>query len=110
MKTIKCLSIKQPFAEWILQGIKVREHRSYPIKFRGIIVIHSSMKPDTEFMKKYGISPEGFKNGHLLGIARITEQIQYGPGDYAWLINPICFLKTPIFYKGKLGLWDLDIE
>lgn len=107
---IKCLSIKQPFANWILEGIKLRELRTYPIKHRGVLAIHSSMKPDYDFMKQYGIAPDKFKNGFILGLARITGQIQHAPGDYSWLIEPVCVFENPIQYKGSLGLWDLNFE
>lgn len=44
----------------------------------------------------------------------LTEQElafgNYSPGRYGWLLSdPVCF-ETPIPVKGKLSLWDYDIE
>lgn len=42
---MKALSIKQPWASLIAQGIKDIENRTWKTKFRGRIFIHASAKP-----------------------------------------------------------------
>lgn len=39
---MKALSIKQPYASLIAEGVKDIENRTYPTKFRGTILIHAS--------------------------------------------------------------------
>ena len=49
---MKALSIKQPFAELILQERKKIEIRKWNTDFRGEFLIHSSKKSDEKAMKK----------------------------------------------------------
>lgn len=52
----RAISIKQPFVEEILQGLKVYEYRSRPTKIRGRVYLYASLKPredgDWERIKK----------------------------------------------------------
>ena len=40
----RAISIRQPYAEEILRGLKVREYRSVPTNIRGRVYIHASLK------------------------------------------------------------------
>lgn len=43
----------------------------------------------------------------------ITAQVPFGdftPGRYAWLLTDVTPLADPVPAKGRLGLWDLDLE
>lgn len=44
-KGMKTLTVKQPWASLIVHGIKDIENRTWPTKFRGRILIHSSANP-----------------------------------------------------------------
>ncbi len=46
MSYMKVLSIKQPFAELIIQGRKKIELRKWNTKFRGDFLIYASKNPD----------------------------------------------------------------
>ena len=107
---MKCLSVKQPFADWILQGIKPRELRIYPLKYQGPLLIHSSKIPDVEFMKQYGIDSLRFRNGCILGMVISKGSIQYAPGSYAWIMESLRIFNPFIPHKGKLGLYDIEME
>lgn len=48
---MKALSIKQPWAEMILQGLKTIEVRCWKTEFRGDLLICSSAKPDESLVK-----------------------------------------------------------
>lgn len=48
--TMKALSIKQPWAEMILQGLKKIEVRSWRTDYRGDLLICSSAKPDESLL------------------------------------------------------------
>ena len=69
----------------------------------GVAYIYLFKKPDVDFMKTYGISPDNFPNGFLLGIAKITGQIKYGDKDFAWLVESIKVFEKPIEYKVASG-------
>lgn len=42
---MKAITIKQPWASLIVDGIKDIENRTWPTKFRGRVLIHSAKKP-----------------------------------------------------------------
>lgn len=48
----------------------------------------------------------------LLPNARITpdECGDYTPGRYGWILDNIVPLLKPVGIKGKLGLWEFEME
>jgi len=123
---MKALSIKQPWAELILQGKKKIEIRKWNTKFRGKFFIHSSKNPDEEAMKKFGFSnlPLGF----ILGTAELADVKDYGKlgdeefendknehlagkewGSFGFILkNPERINMTKA--KGNLNFWDFEIK
>jgi hypothetical protein len=67
---MKALSLKQPFAELILQGRKTIELRKWNTSFRGRFLIHASKVPDAQAMKKFGFTD--LPLGCILGQATLT--------------------------------------
>ncbi|MEK6923012.1 MAG: ASCH domain-containing protein, partial [Nanoarchaeota archaeon] len=51
---MKALSLKQPFAELILQGKKKIELRKWNTHFMGEFLIHASKISDKKAMKRFG--------------------------------------------------------
>lgn len=72
---MKTLSLKQPFAELILQGRKKIELRKWRTNFRGEFLIHASKIPDEISMKKLGFRelPCGF----IVGKAKLVDVKEY---------------------------------
>ena len=120
---MKALSLKQPFAELILQGKKTIELRKWNTQFRGGFLIHSSKIPDAEEMQK-----RGFKElpcGFILGKVKLIDVKEYKSdeehikdrdkhlansawGNYGFILeNPVRFDK-PIACKGNLNFWNFD--
>lgn len=59
-KSMRALSIRQPFAEAIMRGAKTTEYRSAPTKIRGRILIYASQtrygeKEEADFLEEFGI-------------------------------------------------------
>lgn len=106
---MKALSIKQPFASLIIEGLKDREHRKWVTNIRGAFIIHASKNPDKEFMEKYGFNKNAFDYGVLLGTVVLYDVKTYSNGIKAFLLkNPIKY-KNPIPFKGKLNFFDVKI-
>jgi len=122
---MKVLSLKQPFAELILQKRKKIELRKWDTKFRGEFLIHASKKPDEKSMKKFGF--ENLPCGFIVGKAELISVKNYRENkkefetdknlhlaDESWggfgfvLKNPRRL--KPIPAKGKLGFWNFDLE
>jgi hypothetical protein len=57
---MKVITVKQPWASLIVEGLKDIENRTWQTKYRGRVLIHSAVKPDIEFKNRclvglYGI-------------------------------------------------------
>ncbi len=117
---MKALSLKQPWAELILQGKKKIELRKWNTNFRGKFLIHASKIPDKKNMKKFG-----FKEllcGFIVGKATLVEVKKYKNnkdmmkdkkfhlatsdfGRYGFILRDIKRIK-PIPAKGQLNFWQ----
>ncbi|MBI5884915.1 ASCH domain-containing protein [archaeon] len=117
---MKALSLKQPFAELILQGKKTIELRKWNTKFRGVFLIHASKNPDWKTMKKFGFAdlPCGF----IVGRAELVEVKKYPDkeelvkdkqlhlanqdyGFYGFILKNVKRIK-PLPASGQLGFWE----
>jgi len=123
---MKALSIRQPWAELILQGRKTIEIRSWNTKYRGYFLIHSSKKLDMEAVELFGISPEKLLCGYILGYAKLSDVITYNSEEefmkdknkhlsiqgkekypvYGFVISDVHRIK-PIKYRGELGFFEV---
>lgn len=128
---MKVLSVKQPWAYLLVQGIKDIENRPRITHFRGRILIHASAKIAGEPHEV--LSYEQFQiidaskinqvfdackqTSAIIGSVEIVDCVENHPsvwavdGQYHYVIaNPILF-DTPITgVKGQLGLWNYDIQ
>ncbi|MBU2615830.1 MAG: ASCH domain-containing protein [Nanoarchaeota archaeon] len=118
---MKALSLKQPWAELILQGKKIIELRKWNTHFRGRFFIHSSKVPDLEGMKRFGFDelPNGFILGkaNLGGVKKYFDDEEFEKdndkhlaeteewGRYGFLLDDVKRI-NPIPAKGKLNFWD----
>lgn len=126
---MKVLSIRQPWAWLIVQGIKTVENRSWPTKFRGQFLVHASGKMDMapdEFnyfrreMKKSGvIIPEKLLLGGIVGMANLVDCVTkcaddyddswHEPGMWAFILRDA--KETPFLpVKGALNFWEFEYK
>ena len=125
---MKVLSIKEPFATLIKDGVKIYETRSWKTNYRGEIYIHASLslsklervKSANKYLKSE-IKP-GFilckcelvdcipmTDKFIKYINKETSEYYYGlysEGRYAWKLKVLEVLDEPIPVKGKLGIWN----
>jgi ASC-1-like (ASCH) protein len=121
---MKTLSLKQPFAELILQGKKKIELRNWNTKFRGEFLIHASKKPDVGSMKQFGFSelPLGFIVGkaELVGVKRYDSEEEHRKdaglhlassawGNFGFVLENPQRINPPIPAKGKLNFWEFEL-
>ncbi|MFA7100132.1 MAG: ASCH domain-containing protein [Eubacteriales bacterium] len=116
---MKTLSIKQPWAWAIIQGLKPVENRTWKTDFRGEILIHAGKtfdKKGFDFMKLMGIPcPDKFelKTGGIIGKVTISDCVnklnsRWFKGPYGFILsNPKKILFIPV--PGQLGFFDFDI-
>jgi hypothetical protein len=80
----RALSIRQPFAELVLQGRKTIEYRTRPTKIRERVYIYASLTPGpSEACAEVGMAPGDLPSGMLVGMVEITG-CTGRPGDYEW--------------------------
>lgn len=117
---MKTLTIKQPWAELILQGKKKIELRKWDTDFRGEFLIHTSKNPDKGAMKKFGFDelPCGYIIGkvNLVGIKTYKNEKEFDDdrdlhladikwGNKGFLLDNIK-MTNKIPYNGQLRFWD----
>ena len=125
---MKVISIKEPFASLIKDGIKIYETRSWKTNYRGEIYIHASKTTSTSDNKENALEflKSDIKPGYILCKCRLVDCIEmneefisyinnetteylyghYAPGRYAWKLELLEVLETPIKAKGQLGIWN----
>ena len=118
---MKALSLKQPWAELILEGKKKIELRKWKTSFRGEFLIHASKTPDKKGMKKFNF--QNLPCGFIVGKANLVNVKEYKNkdeltkdkslhlaseewGKYGFILENIERL-NPIPYKGQLNFFEV---
>ena len=118
---MKTLSIKQPFAELILQGKKKIELRKWNAKFRGEFLIHAPQNPDVHAMHEFGFYR--LPLGCIVGKAILTDVKRYEDeenhrkdnhlhlassawGNYGFMLEKPERVVVRAAVKGALGFWE----
>ena len=126
---MKVVSIREPYASLIKDGIKTIETRSWRTKYRGPIYIHSCMSKYKIKDNVNKLIKSELKYGYILCKAELVDCIymdedfieqeknrdynnficgRYEVGRFAWILKNIEILDEPIEIKGQLGLWNYD--
>ena len=130
---MKVITVKQPFATLIAEGLKEYEFRTWRSKFRGDILIHAGKGIDKKAMERYKHLNLDYPSGKIIAKATITdcvyvddnlkEELQekdplvyYGIlqkesnwDGYGFKLENIEKIE-PIEINGKLSLWDYDYK
>ena len=128
---MKVISIKEPFATLIMNGLKVIETRSWKTNYRGEIYINASGKSlAKEYLNPYVlalIKDMNMNYGKIICKANLVDCIYmdekflnkvkddnqeynlglYQLGRYAWIFENIVPI-IPIEAKGKLNIWNYE--
>lgn len=126
---VKVLTLRQPWATLVAEGIKKYEFRSWKTNYRGKVLIHAGTGIDKEDMKKYNNLNLEFPSRKIIAIVEIedclklTEElnkkiiaennIAYGNKvrtGYVWKLKNIKKVDYNKEINGQLGLWNLNIE
>lgn len=130
---MKVLSIQEPYATLIKEQYKKVETRSWKTNYRGEILIHASISK--KYLKSITdpkvidlIKNINLNYGKIICKANLVDCIEmtldfiekikmnlqeyslgiYEQGRYAWILDNIEPLPTPIEVKGKLGIWEYN--
>lgn len=126
---MKCLSVSQPYADFIINGKKTIELRTWNTKFRGEFLIHAPIKIKDNVCEKLGIDRSSLRTGVIIGKAEIYDVKSYESikalredynkhfateeflrHKYGFLLRKPQALRVPIPYKGSLGFFEVKIR
>lgn len=131
---MKVLSLTEPYATLIKNGIKTIETRSWKTNYRGKLYIHaSSTKIPKEYRENHElmslVDTDDLNYGYIICSCELVDCIVmtdefinniknnmkneyitgiYSKGRYAWILKNIEVLKDPIKAKGHLGVWNFN--
>ena len=74
---MKCLSLKQPYAQLLVSGKKIIEIRTWNTKYRGPFLIHASKKINKEVCKRLKIEQTKLVTGAIIGKANVYDVKAY---------------------------------
>lgn len=128
---MKVITIKQPYASLIAEGLKEYEFRTWKTKYRGEILIHAGKSIDKQAMKKFAIYNLDYPTGCIIAKANLVDCVPINEKTksmlneknslvYSGIINNVKWegygfklenVKKikPIPIKGQLGLWNYEI-
>lgn len=124
---MKALTLKQPWATLVAEGIKQIEFRSWKTNYRGKILIHAGVGVDKEAMIQFKELNLSYPTGcivaetSIIDCVELDEQmnndiisqnnIAYGTKyreGYAWILSDTKKIYSDKVLKGKLGIWNIE--
>ena len=123
---MKCLSLKQPFAELLVSGKKTIELRKWNTNFRGKFLIHVSKQLDKDMASSLNINYTKFLRGAIIGTAILYNVKQYnsnsdfekdknkhyadinkyGSYKFGFMVRNARRFRTPMPYPGRLRFFE----
>lgn len=126
---LKVLTLRQPWATLVAEGIKKYEFRSWKTNYRGKVLIHAGTGIDKDDMKKYEHMNLDFPSRRIIAVVEIEDcleldkdlnkkiisenNIAYGHKirtGYAWKLKNIKKIDYDKEVNGQLGLWNIDLD
>lgn len=125
---VKALSFRQPWAALILEGRKTLDLRTWSTHYRGPLAIYASLEVEKEACRVHGVDIAQLTTGALIGIIDLVDVIPLGeaaynarqaehlggrrfrPGLYGWELTNPRPLDPPQVVKGRLNLFDVEVQ
>lgn len=127
---MKVITIKQPFATLIAEGVKEYEFRTWKTKYRGEILIHTGKGIDKKAMKRFENLNLEYPQGCIIAKAQLADcvkvddkfvekvypknpEVYKGIKDreewewYGFKLENVVEIE-PIYVNGKLSFWEYD--
>ena len=113
---MKAITICQPYAGLIAQGVKRVENRTWPTTYRGAILIHAGKS-------RAWLMPEDDTTGMVFGAVvavadlvgcRKLEDLPpawrahvHASGPWCWMLSNVRPLEVPLPWRGAQGLFEI---
>ena len=127
---MKAITIKQPFASLIANGLKEYEFRTWKTAYRGEILIHAGKSIDKRAMEKFSFYDLEYPTGCIIAQATLTDCVPISDAvkDELRSRNYLIYSGTtedpnwqgygfklenikkmdPQYTRGMLGLWEYE--
>ena len=124
---MKVITLKQPWATLVSEGIKKYEFRSWKTNYRGKVLIHAGAGIDKKEMERFKDLNLKYPSKRIIAEVEIEEclelddklnqkiisenNIAYGSKirtGYAWKLKNVKKIKSNKEINGKLGLWNIN--
>ena len=124
---MKVITLKQPWATLVAEGLKKYEFRSWKFNYRGEILIHAGKGIDKEAMKKFEYLNLNYPHSKIIAKVKILDCIElndeinkqileenkfiyghkYYRTGYAWKLEFIEKINDETEVSGKQGIWNI---
>ena len=125
---MKCLSLRQPYAELLVSGKKTIELRKWNTNFRGKFLIHASKNVNEEKCESLGIDHIKLDTGAIIGRCILCDVKEYKNKTqfmrdksrhyaditffdsrvFGFIIKDTKRLRNPIPFSGKLEFFEVN--
>jgi hypothetical protein len=114
---MKALSLRQPWGDLLVYGVKDVENRRWSTRHRGLLVIHAAQTLDVDAMGTVGhLLTREPPTGVLIGTVEVLDCVRESaspwawPGQWHWLIADAVAFDEPLPCRGYPGLFDVTLE
>jgi hypothetical protein len=120
---MKSLTLRQPWAHFIIHGQKRIENRSWPTSHRGPLLIHAGSnrseldaRPWSSWERRMpGLKREDLVFGAILGVVEVIDCVpwedvkedRWAEGPWCWLLENVRAFPEPVPYSGAQGLFSV---
>jgi hypothetical protein len=114
---MKVLSIRQPWAHLIVNGVKRIENRTWTTTYRGPLLIHAGARwadtPIADIERLFDLTiPAELPRGAIVGAADLVDVVtssrdRFFSGPYGFVLENAQASPEPCPMKGRLGLFEI---
>lgn len=126
---MKVLTLKQPWASLVAEGIKQYEFRTWKTNYRGKVLIHAGAGVEKKELDRFKDLDLDYPSKKIIAEVEIEDclelddnlnkkiinenNIAYGSKyrtGYAWKLKNVKKINVDKEINGKLGLWNIDLK
>ena len=126
---MKVLTLKQPWASLVAEGIKQYEFRTWKTNYRGKVLIHAGAGVEKKELDRFKNLDLDYPSKKIIAEVEIEDclelddnlnkkiisenNIAYGSKyrtGYAWKLKNVKKINVDKEINGKLGLWNIDLK
>ena len=126
---MKVLTLKQPWASLVAEGIKQYEFRTWKTNYRGKVLIHAGAGVEKKELDRFKDLDLDYPSKRIIAEVEIEDclelddnlnkkiinenNVAYGSKyrtGYAWKLKNVKKINVDKEINGKLGLWNIDLK